>query len=192
MNKNYKIYTGIGSRNVPEHIAESMKEVAYRLASKGYILRSGKAGGSDEAFQLGVQKYISYKVTEDIRLDIASIVEIYIPWKGFDNNCLWDDWDIVPSKMNECMKIASEIHPAWDKCSFGAKKLHARNICQLFGDSLDIPSDFVLFYAKESKNGNVSGGTATAVNLARKHNIPTINMYFDDWEDKLNKLLGDK
>jgi hypothetical protein len=115
--------------------------------------------------------------------------EIYIPWANFKmERFLGTQSNIIPVHLNsKCMEIAASIHTHWNRCSVGAKKLHARNVCQVLGDDLTTPSDFVLFYAREV-NGVVQGGTATAVNLARKHNIPTINMFYPDWSDKLEEL----
>jgi hypothetical protein len=175
-----KIYTGIGSREVPENVQNAMSQEAYFLASQGYTLRSGGAKGSDAMFQWGHE---SYYRDEDLHITKE---EIYIPWVNFKMDRFLDTHNNVIPKhlLGKCMEIASEVHPHWERCSFGAKKLHARNVCQVLGNNLDTPSDFVLFYAKEV-NGVVQGGTATAVHLARLHGIPTINMFFDDWEDKL-------
>jgi hypothetical protein len=179
-----KIYTGIGSREVPENVFNAMSQEAYYLAGRGYTLRSGGAKGSDAAFQWGHEYYFS---DEDI--PVAN-QEIYIPWVNFKmEHFLKTDSNIIPKYLNtKCMETAKDIHPAWDRCSEGAKKLHARNVCQILGNDLNTPSDFVIFYAKEV-NGIVQGGTATAVNLARKYDIPTVNMFFPDWRDKLEELL---
>lgn len=156
------IYTGIGSREIPITICDLISGIASNLEARGAILRSGGANGADLAFENG------------IRSDFNKF--IYLPWCGFNNS---------PSKLcgetaydEEATKIASEIHPAWDRCSDAAKKLHMRNVFQILGYSLDNPSKFVLFYADE-KNGKVQGGTATAVNLARKYNVPTFNIKED-------------
>ena len=45
-----------------------------------------------------------------------------------------------------------------------------------------------VFYAKETKTGEVSGGTRTAVELARQYNIPCVNMLHDNWFDRLQKV----
>lgn len=46
-------YAGIGSRDAPQGILEVMKATAAFLASQGWCLRSGKARGSDTAFEIG-------------------------------------------------------------------------------------------------------------------------------------------
>ena len=174
------IYTGIGSRKTPPSILNEMELIARMLAEKGYTLRSGKADGADKAFQKGAERVS------------GSVIEIYVPWKGFDQNnqVVSDRYDIVPTFINDlCPDIASTFHPNWGYCSPAAKKLHSRNVCQVLGDDLKTPSDFVLFYAEE-KNGKVRGGTATAVAIARFYKITTINMYLDDWRPKVMMMAG--
>jgi predicted Rossmann fold nucleotide-binding protein DprA/Smf involved in DNA uptake len=92
-----KYYTGIGSRETPEDILEFMKEIASKLESLGWILRSGGAPGADLAFENGVKEK----------------KEIYIPWKGFNNS----DSNLYFDKFKykeECLTIASENHPDWN------------------------------------------------------------------------------
>ena len=52
-----KFYTGIGSRQTPKDILNLIEDVAFKLASKGYILRSGAAKGADTAFEDGAKAY---------------------------------------------------------------------------------------------------------------------------------------
>jgi hypothetical protein len=88
-----------------------------------------------------------------------------------------------------CPDIAMQFHPSWGYCSPAAKKLHSRNVCQVLGNDLKTPSCFVLYYAEE-KNGKVKGGTAMAVSIARHYGVPTINMFFPDWSEKLDLALA--
>lgn len=48
-----KIYTGVGSRKTPKPILQIMRRLAIKLASEGWILRSGGATGADSAFAAG-------------------------------------------------------------------------------------------------------------------------------------------
>ena len=67
----------------------------------------------------------------------------------------------------------------------------ARNTNQIFGDNLDTPVDFVLFYAEETNNPlRPKGGTGQAVEMARRKGIPTINMADTNWKNQLEKVLG--
>lgn len=171
------IYTGIGSRETPPEILSKMQKIAEHFAEKGWTLRSGKADGADAAFQLGAQQIENGKA------------EIFIPWARFGTAGLFDKWDVLvkdKTVVDKAEQIASTIHPAWDKCSQGAKKLHTRNIYQVLGANLDKPSNLLICYAKPTRDGKgVQGGTATAVRLAKEYNIPVFNLFFPDDLQKL-------
>lgn len=179
-------YTGIGSRETPEDILSVMEDAGYRLARIGFVLRSGKAAGADAAFQKGAQKYHA----EVGHIDPSSVAEIYIPWKGFKGGeGLTDLYDIplenidkdFPDNAEMRWEWVKEVHGGWERLSQGARKLHERNIHQLFGMDLGNAylnqSKFVIYYTQETKGGLPKGGTATAVNLAKKQGIRTLNLF---------------
>jgi hypothetical protein len=69
----------------------------------------------------------------------------------------------------------------------------ARNTNQVFGDNLDTPVDFVLFYAEETDNiFRPKGGTGQAVEMARLKGIPTFNMSNNNWEKQFYQFLNNK
>lgn len=147
----YIYYTGIGSRNCPENTIEIMIKTATWLAKKGYVLRSGKAKGSDEAFEKGC--------------DIAKgKKEIYLPWKNFNGS---NSTLIV--KDIKAFEIARKYHPYFDSLSQGAQRLQARNSHQVLGQDLNTLSKFILCY---TPNGDGSGGTGQAIRIAKDYNIP--------------------
>jgi hypothetical protein len=88
--------------------------------------------------------------------------------------------------------IAKEVHPNPGALSQGALKLMARNTNQVFGDNLDKPVDFVLFYAKETGGIRPQGGTGQAVEMARLKGIPAINLATPNWREELNAVLKPK
>lgn len=191
-------YTGIGSRETPPEVIGIMEDAAFRLARMGFILRSGKADGADAAFQSGAQKYV-----RDAGINFSQhMAEIYIPWKGFKGGSgLIDDWDITLDAIDLRHKDhaemrwewVKEVHGGWERLSQGARKLHERNVHQLFGDDLGNAytnqSKFVLYYALETKSGNPKGGTATAVNLAKKQGIRTLNLLHELNREVLEDFL---
>lgn len=178
-----KYWTGVGSRSTPEHILMLMKDVAQRLGSLGYTLRSGGADGADIAFEYGSD-------------DANGNKEIYIPWDDMktDHGRIYRHngrdvfkFDLSPKK-EDAMILASEIHPAWDRCSQAAQKLHARNMFQVLGYRLDTPSKFLICYAIP-QGDSVKGGTRTAFECAKKHGIPVFNMYREDVQERFIKYL---
>lgn len=190
-----KYYSGIGSRATPKDILKLMEDIAYKLADKDYILRSGAAGGADTAFEEGAKKWTLENATSFSGLPVMG--NIYIPWQSFvkDMNQDYKDWykvlDRMPKKA-EAYQLASETHPAWDKCSVGAKALHARNTFQILGAMLDKPSSFLICWAQVDKHGQLKGGTRTAWELAKKHNVPCFNLYNEDDKQRLIKFVGER
>lgn len=163
------IYAGIGSREAPEEVLLKMEKIAFYLAhTYDATLRSGGAIGADSAFERGCDKADGKK-------------EIFYA-KEWQNK-------IKPSKeaWEEAERIASKIHPAWDRCSEFARKLHSRNCFQVLGADLQSPVDFVVCYAKEDRNGNPQGGTRTAIMLARENNIPVYNLFVVGKIEELRK-----
>lgn len=155
-----KYFTGVGSRSVDEEGYNLLFSASQFLSLQGYILRSGAAEGSDTAAELGVY-------------EVNGAKEIYIPWKGFNKSTS----DLIGAN-DKALKIASEIHPAWGKCSKWVRLLHARNIYQVLGKTLDKPSDLLICW---TPGGDTVGGTATSLRLAMKYNIPIYNFgNFDD------------
>lgn len=185
-------YTGVGSRSTPQEVLSIMEDAGYRLAKMGFILRSGKACGADTAFQLGAQKHNN------------ASCEVYIPWRGFQGGeGLFSKWDISLAQIDSVYpqhkelrwEWVREVHSGWDKLSTGARKLHERNIHQLFGMDLGNAylnqSKFVLYYSEETKSGNPKGGTATCVNMAKKQGIRTLNLLRQENREVLEKFLTD-
>lgn len=167
------VYCGIGSRETPDTILKLMVNIAVDLAQKGWVLRSGLAGGADQAFHVGATIANGHQ-------------ENYIPCKGF--NGANAQAIVAPDLPNwkDALRISSSFHPAWDRCSEVAKKLHGRNLYQIAGKDLDLTVDCVICW---TKNGQEIGGTAQAMRIAKHLEIPIFNLFFDDHIDKLNEFI---
>ena len=160
-----KYFTGVGSRETPKEILEVITKIAVRLEELGYTLRSGGAKGAD--------MYFAEKVKSK---------EIFIPWKSFGEG-------IVPKETEFAHNLLKEVHPAYEKLSQGALKLHLRNVNQVLGEDLNTPSDFLICWAKTDKQGNPTGGTRTAWMIAKKYNIPCFNLFIEEDCNRIIKLV---
>lgn len=170
-----KCYTGIGSRSTPKEIMDKMTDIAIVLQSKGYTLRSGGADGADTAFEIGA----------------GDLMDIYIPWNGFNGRegINYKSLDNITSDIRDksvelAKSVINEGH--WNNMSYGAKKMHTRNVSQVLGDDLNSPSDFLVCY---TTNGEVKGGTATAIKLAIKYNVPVFNLGKSNGIEEFDKFL---
>lgn len=150
-----RAYAGIGSRRTPPEILELMTKLARKLDAAAMILRSGGAQGADSAFAAG-----------------ATHREIFIPWRSFS-----DDPHAIPIDrspfLSEALREAQRLHPFWEKCSRGARLLHARNIQQVQGLDLKHASAFVLCW---TPNASGEGGTGQAIRNARELAIPVFDL----------------
>jgi hypothetical protein len=148
-------YAGIGSRTTPTDILSKMMDIGELLAREKWVLRSGGADGADSAFEIGCNRGNGHK-------------EIFLPWPYFNKST---SELIRPSKA--AYELAAKIHPAWNKLSFGATALHARNCHQILGWELNDPVNVVICW---TEGGKQVGGTATAIKLAKQHKIPILNL----------------
>lgn len=167
-------YAGIGSRETPDNVLQQMEDIARYLAERDWCLRSGGAPGADSAFEKG-----------------AGEKQIFVPWKNFNNKATAVVAPDLP-KWPLAVEVASRIHPAWDRCSPAAQKLHARNVFQVFGPELR-RKDAVKFVVCWTKGGKTVGGTATAITLAQRHGIPVFNLatvWLAEVYEEANKFVG--
>lgn len=163
-----KYYAGIGSRKTPKHILELMADIGEKLRDDGYILRSGGADGADLAFTMKINR-------ED--------AQIFLPWNGFNNSS-----SNFVGATDRAFKIAESIHPAWNRCSQGARKLHARNVHQVLGWDInkETYSEFVICWTPDGKK---IGGTATAIELAEQAGITIVNLAIESDLEKINNYM---
>jgi hypothetical protein len=74
---------------------------------------------------------------------------------------------------DRALQIAASVHPAWNRCDEHARRLHARNVYQILGRTLDTPSRVLVCWTPD---GEPIGGTATAIRLAERYEVETINL----------------
>tara|TARA_B100000929_G_scaffold139782_1_gene110717 strand:+ start:3300 stop:3842 length:543 start_codon:yes stop_codon:yes gene_type:complete len=175
-----KTYTGIGSRSTPLDVQALMEAYANHLAVKGWVLRSGGAEGADQAFQRGVH---------------GGKKEIYLPWGGFNNfrhdpeNGFYVAEEF--GNWEEAQDIAAQLHPAWENCGQGARRLHTRNVYQVLGQNLDRPSEALICWAEPKGHGHVKGGTGMAVSIARQCGVNVINLYHTRNQEKIINIINE-
>jgi hypothetical protein len=173
-----KYYAGVGARKSPTDILAQMYDIAGDLACKGYTLRSGGAEGADEFFYKGAGA-------------LAGSWEIFLPkerFRGFLSKVFGDGSFVTHETSLQAYIMATGLlgESHWNALDSFGKACHARNCHQVLGANLDSPVDFVLCW---TPGGATTGGTATAIKLAKKHGIPVINMFNKDWRQQLEMVL---
>ena len=169
-------YTGVGSRKAPKEICTLMRLLGYTLASRGWGLRSGDAEGPDLEFYLGAMEW-AHKQPQVTH----PVADIFLSWEGVRGRSRNDPsghFSVAPDYPNydKAVALAEAIHPNWEACTRGAKALHARNPYQVLGRDLESPSKSMIFWAPQTKQGSITGGTRTAFEIAKANNVRTINL----------------
>lgn len=152
----YKCYAGVGARDLPEDVAEVMTDLADQLEDMGYILRTGGASGSDEAFIDGVKD--------------TNNVELYLPWQGYNG---YESSFHTPT--TGALEIAFINHPNWTKCKDSVRKLHARNSHIVMGPNV-YPGEVIDFMICYTPKGECVGGTGQAIRVADYALAPVFNL----------------
>lgn len=176
------IVTGIGSRpkGIPSealpYILSNLLDIASVANKNGWTLRSGGADGMDTFFE-----------------DVWNVnKEIYLPYQGFNRHFDGFNGSILvedPTILAMAGSIAASVHPIWKRLNKQAKEFHTRNVFQVLGADLTTPSDLCIFYARIDSDGEVEGGTRTAVELCKQNGIATYNLRSTDDVVKLGQFL---
>lgn len=185
----------IGSRKLaePSHneAANLFYHIAKTCAELGHIIRSGGAAGADYIAELAYFDAINATKADPDQ------VEIYVPWKNFQatrgiNNPL-HHLHVIPSDpvlVQRANEMVYNTHPNPRALSQGALKLHSRNMNQVFGLDLNTPIDLCICW---TEHGIKSGGTASAITLCERNNIPVFNLGEPNAQnvlDVLNNYFG--
>jgi hypothetical protein len=155
-------YAGIGARATPPQVLKIMSQLASKLESMGYLLRSGGAAGADAAFERGVRN--------------PAAKQIYLPSKSFNSryadNISYIDATTLPN-WNQAIATVNQFHPAPERLSDFARNLMARNAMQVLGSSMNQPAKMVVAW---TPGGQTVGGTGQALRIAQAHGIPIRNL----------------
>ena len=151
------IIAGIGARKTPQEFLEIFEAVGQEALKRGWYVRSGHADGADYAFELGAKENCI----------------VYLPWKSFNSDKPVLGEAVCVDLREDVLEMVYRHEPYAMECNIGIKRIKARNVYQVLGVDLQKPSDIVVCWTPE---GKIVGGTGLAMKLARKANIPIINV----------------
>lgn len=155
------------------------EKVCYRLARLGITFTSGLCTLGMDGI---AQKAYSRAVTEG--LATLEQFEVYVKDQKAINQSTLPNKHVArirnPDLIDKTLQLASQVHGAWHLCDDYAKAQHSRNCHQIFGYTLDRPVDAVITWCPYTRNGQPTGGTATAIKLAVKAGIPVFNLWEKD------------
>lgn len=185
------VITGIGSRETPPSDLRLLTAIGKKAEENGMRGRSGGAGGADLAFEKGFSD--------------PKNIDVILPWKSFlPKGMTAADVTAYLGRerpkygpgapvmlegpyITKAREMAAEYHPAWDRCSDGAKSLHSRNMPQVLGMKLDSPTDVVIGWTVD---GKATGGTGQAIRVAQDLGIPVANLKNADERKVVLETLG--
>lgn len=179
----------IGSRQLEQkqEYFEDIKlcyNVCMRLAQLGVTFTSGLCElGIDGIAQKAYSKAVDLGLAKESQFEVYVADQYNIRRSTLPRKHL----AIVRNKdlISETERIASEVHPAWDRCNEWARGMHSRNCHQILGYDLKSPVDAVICWTPD---GAVVGGTATAIRIAMKYDIPVFNLGVSDKKSVLNDI----
>ena len=167
----------IGSRELDKKI-ENHKyinqcyRVAYRLAELNVIFTSGLCKeGMDAYAQRAYSKALEEGKVTDKHFEVYVSNQAEIQKSPLPNAHLARVMNMA--KIDKITELAESVVGHWHNCGPYARGMHQRNVHQILGYELNDPVDAVICW---TPNGNVVGGTATALKLAMKAGIPIFNL----------------
>lgn len=177
-----RYYTGIGAHATPVDVLDVMAAIARWYAGQGVVLRSGGSPGADVAFELGCGD---------------GPKEIYVPWAGFNGNSspltMTDDLleRVVRSEAWWALReaLAAEKSPVdldLSGISNERQRLYARDVCQVLGADLTVPSERVVCWTPPS--GELEG-TRIALYVANYANVPIDNLSDATVEERWRRIV---
>ena len=155
-------YAGIGSRKTPDYILRIMREFAKGTARSGWVLRSGGAGGADQAFETGCDM-------------------------GFGAKEIFRSGDAAEWSYTEAVEHIPENRPPFNLWKPYSRSLIARNMMQILGPNGNEPVKLVICWTPaDIKDG---GGTGYATRCAVSKKIPVYNLHDEPILNKFRKAL---
>jgi hypothetical protein len=181
----------IGSRDL-ERQSQYHKDIlicqklCYRLAELGITFVSGLCkDGMDGIAQKMYSKALSEGLVTTDHFEVYVADQKEIDYSPLPNKHLAIIRNPNLIKETEALteQLLGERH--WSRCNEYARGMHSRNCHQILGYNLDNPVDAVCTW---TPNGNIQGGTKTALLLAQAHDIPIFNLGLPDRKKVLNDL----
>ena len=158
--------------------------VAYRLAELNVIFTSGLCkDGMDAYAQRAYSKALEEGKVTDKHFEVYVSNQAEIQKSPLPNAHLARVMNMA--KIDEITELAKSVVGHWHNCSPYARGMHQRNVHQILGYELNDPIDAVICW---TPNGNVVGGTATALKLSMKAGIPIFNLGRPDQDKVLEEI----
>lgn len=170
-------YAGIGSRKTPPRVTGHMTMLAGCYLGLGWVLRSGRSGRADLAFERGA----------------GAAAQLFEPWADFHLTAppAHRQAEVYRQPSDGAYKIAQAFHPRWDLCDKTARSLLARNAHVILGPNLNDPVRHVVAWTADGTVDGLgaTGGTAHALRIAAAHDCLVFNLARPAHANGLDKMM---
>ncbi len=178
------MYAGVGARETPADMLETIERVAMQLARAGWTLRTGMSPGADQAFYRGARA-------------AGGRVELYLPWPSFQAQARphteGPDVFVLPAPGPRAYALAARFHPGWSELSAETRELRARDVHEVLGRDLFSPARLVVCWTADGSldgTGAGAGGTGQALRVAHGHGVGVLNVARPQHLRRLRRLGG--
>lgn len=163
-------------RDFPPEVKTSLYNIASKLINKKITVR---VNGDDKDF------------CDKLSTLSSQFVEIYIPWKGFNNTESKHYWNTITAKHIAQVNFGQ----AWEKIPDSVKALMARNVRMIFGDKNNSIMLCLITWSQDgaSKATEVTkdtGRSAFIIKTASTYSFPVVNISKPSAENILEKSFG--
>jgi hypothetical protein len=148
-------------RDFSEEVKNTLYGIASKLIAKGVTVR---INGDDK------------DISEKIKALSDELVELYIPWKGFNELESKHYFNSITSK-----HIAMTNFSGWEKVPDSVKAMLARNVRMVFGDKNNSICLCLITWSPDgasrfSEVGKDTGRSSFIIKVSSKYGFPVINM----------------
>jgi len=179
----------VGSREAPEEALAMARGLGRALTDRSIAVSSGDADGMDLAGYEGALTSPSFDLV-GARIFLAKHCVHYQtrPPRYADERIFFDASQFY--NWEEAQQYAFEARGSFERLGPYGIALHTRNAYQILLDDLKSPVGSVVYWARPiGKKGQVKGGTNTAVQIARRFNVPQVNLYTDEGMRKIESYI---
>jgi hypothetical protein len=170
--KLYKPYVGTGNKETPDDVLKRMSVIAKTLEQFDFVLRTGGLEGPDAVFE-----------------DSVKNLELYIPWKGFNNKESKNYFNTTQS-----LDVAKMFHFGFDKLKPAIQAFLAKNVRMVLGKDLKSPAMFIVCWSEDGvehvkDRTSSTGNIGHIIAIASSMKIPVFNLGKPDAEKRLKNYL---
>lgn len=162
-------------KDFPQEVKDDLYALASKLISKKITVR---IAAGDKPF------------VERVMALSSKFVELYLPWKNFDELNSRHTWNTITSK-----DIAQKNFLGWDKIPDGVKAILASNVRLLFGDKNNSVCLCLLTWSKDAATRPAevtkdTGRSGFIIKMAASYGFPVLNVAKGNAQAMLEKAYG--